>query len=45
MLFASGPPTVGPGAVCSMKLSEPIRSHTDLEKNNANAKNYHKACS
>eukprot|EP00941_MAST-03F_sp_MAST-3F-sp1_P006026 g6026.t1 len=37
MLFSGGPPTTGPGAVSSLKLTEQMRSHTDLEQNNANA--------
>lgn len=35
LLFAGGPPTVGPGAVASRKLAETMRSHTDLAKGNA----------
>eukprot|EP00916_Digyalum_oweni_P002583 GHVL01004708.1.p1 GENE.GHVL01004708.1~~GHVL01004708.1.p1 ORF type:complete len:767 (+),score=92.44 GHVL01004708.1:74-2374(+) len=38
MLFCSGPPTVGPGQVVALQLSEPIRSHLDLQKENPNAK-------
>lgn len=35
MLFAAGPPTVGPGLVVSTELKEPIRSHNDIEHDSA----------
>jgi protein transport protein SEC23 len=35
MLFTGGPATYGPGLVVSDDLKEPIRSHTDLQKENA----------
>jgi protein transport protein SEC23 len=35
MLFTGGPVTEGPGMVVSEELREPIRSHTDLIKENA----------
>lgn len=35
MLFAAGPATIGPGMIVSPKLSETMRSHTDLQKENA----------
>ena len=35
MLFTGGPATQGPGMVVSDDLREPIRSHTDLVKENA----------
>jgi protein transport protein SEC23 len=35
MLFTGGPPTQGPGMIVSEDLKEPIRSHTDLVKDNA----------
>lgn len=35
MLFAGGPCTVGPGAVVGVELKEMMRSHNDLEKENA----------
>uniref|UniRef100_A0A7S2W7G0 Protein transport protein SEC23 n=1 Tax=Rhizochromulina marina TaxID=1034831 RepID=A0A7S2W7G0_9STRA len=35
MLFAGGPPTVGPGMVVAREKTQPMRSHTDLEKNKA----------
>eukprot|EP00939_MAST-03C_sp_MAST-3C-sp1_P003211 g3211.t1 len=38
MMFIGGPPTIGPGAVADMKLSEPMRSHTDLKQMNNNAR-------
>eukprot|EP01114_Cavostelium_apophysatum_P003750 TRINITY_DN1387_c0_g2_i2.p1 TRINITY_DN1387_c0_g2~~TRINITY_DN1387_c0_g2_i2.p1 ORF type:complete len:752 (+),score=199.83 TRINITY_DN1387_c0_g2_i2:97-2352(+) len=34
MLFTGGPCTVGPGMVVSEDLKEPIRSHTDLMRDN-----------
>lgn len=39
MLFAGGPATVGPGQVTGVELREPIRSHSDMEKDTAK---YHK---
>jgi len=38
MMFIGGPPTVGPGAVADMKMSEVMRSHTDLKQMNKNAR-------
>lgn len=38
MTFIGGPPTVGPGTVADMKLSEVMRSHTDLKRMNKNAR-------
>ncbi len=35
MLFTGGPATEGPGMVVSEDLKEPIRSHTDIVKENA----------
>ncbi|XP_021889520.1 protein transport protein SEC23-like [Carica papaya] len=39
--FIGGPSTEGPGAIVSKNLSEPIRSHKDLDKDSA--PHYHKA--
>ncbi|PON56701.1 Sec23/Sec [Parasponia andersonii] len=41
MAFVGGPSTEGPGAIVSKILSEPIRSHKDLDKDSA--LHYHKA--
>ncbi|GAB4862048.1 Protein transport protein S23 C [Ancistrocladus abbreviatus] len=41
MAFIGGPSTEGPGAIVSKSLSEPIRSHKDLDKDSA--PHYHKA--
>ncbi|GMI70224.1 hypothetical protein like AT2G21630, partial [Hibiscus trionum] len=41
LAFVGGPSTEGPGAIVSKNLSEPIRSHKDLDKDSA--PNYHKA--
>lgn len=35
MLFASGPCTLDPGLIVGNKLKEPIRSHSDIDKDNA----------
>ena len=35
MLFVGGPGSQGPGAVLNDDLKQPIRSHHDLEKDNA----------
>ncbi|CAN6167218.1 unnamed protein product [Urochloa humidicola] len=35
MAFVSGPSTEGPGSIVSKSLSEPIRSHKDLDKDSA----------
>lgn len=35
MLFVSGPPTVGPGAIVARSKKESLRSHLDLLKNQA----------
>lgn len=41
MAFLGGPSTEGPGTIVSKNLSEPIRSHKDLDKDSAPF--YHKA--
>ncbi|KAF5181425.1 transport protein SEC23 [Thalictrum thalictroides] len=41
MTFVGGPSTEGPGAIVSKNLSEPIRSHKDLDKDSVPY--YHKA--
>ncbi|KAK4397165.1 protein transport protein SEC23 [Sesamum angolense] len=41
MAFLGGPSTEGPGAIVSKNLSEPIRSHKDLDKDSV--PHYHKA--
>ncbi|XP_015895804.3 protein transport protein SEC23 C [Ziziphus jujuba] len=41
MAFVGGPSTEGPGAIVSKSLSEPIRSHKDLDKDSA--LHFHKA--
>lgn len=41
MAFVGGPSTEGPGAIVSKNLSEPIRSHKDLDKDSAS--HYHQA--
>ncbi|KAL2892650.1 Protein transport protein SEC23 [Bienertia sinuspersici] len=41
MAFVGGPSTEGPGAIVSKNLSDPIRSHKDLDKDSA--PHYHKA--
>ncbi|KAL4199455.1 hypothetical protein AMTRI_Chr03g145050 [Amborella trichopoda] len=41
MAFIGGPSTEGPGAIVTKSLSEPIRSHKDLDKDSAPL--YHKA--
>ncbi|KAL3516695.1 hypothetical protein ACH5RR_023597 [Cinchona calisaya] len=41
MAFLGGPSTEGPGSIVSKTLSEPIRSHKDLDKDSAPF--YHKA--
>lgn len=43
MLFAAGPCTLSPGLIVGQKLKEPIRSHSDIDKDNAVAKHYKKA--
>lgn len=35
MLFMAGPATQGPGMVADNELKNPMRSHHDLEKDNA----------
>lgn len=35
MAFIGGPSTLGPGAIVSRELSEPIRSHKDIDKDSA----------
>jgi len=35
MLFVAGPPTVGPGLIVGRQKTENIRSHNDLQKNQA----------
>ncbi|KAG0309085.1 GTPase-activating protein S23 [Dissophora globulifera] len=42
MLFVGGAATEGPGMVVGPELKEPIRSHHDIEKENA--KHYKKSC-
>ncbi|KAG4126888.1 hypothetical protein ERO13_D10G183700v2 [Gossypium hirsutum] len=41
LAFIGGPSTEGPGAIVSKNLSDPIRSHKDLDKDSA--LHYHKA--
>ncbi|KAG5538885.1 hypothetical protein RHGRI_019432 [Rhododendron griersonianum] len=41
MAFTGGPTTEGPGAIIGKNLSEPVRSHKDLDKDSAPY--YHKA--
>jgi hypothetical protein len=41
MLYSGGPCTEGPGMVVGTELKEPIRSHHDIERDNA--KYYRKA--
>ena len=41
MLFSAGPDTLNPGLIVGPKLKEPIRSHSDIDKDNA--KHYKKA--
>ncbi|XP_068653177.1 protein transport protein SEC23 C-like [Aristolochia californica] len=41
MAFLGGPSTEGPGTIVSKNLSDPIRSHKDLDKDSA--PHYHKA--
>ena len=43
MLFVGGPCTVGPGQVVARELAEPMRSHHDLERENASTKHVKKA--
>lgn len=35
LLFIGGPCTQGPGMICDEELKSPIRSHHDIEKDNA----------
>lgn len=35
MLFVGGAATIGPGTVVAVEKREPIRSHHDIEKDNA----------
>lgn len=35
MLFAAGPCTLNPGMIVGNQLKEPIRSHSDIDKDNA----------
>ena len=42
-LFTGGPCTVGPGQMVEKALSEPMRSHHDIEKETANTKHIKKA--
>lgn len=42
ILFAAGPGTVAPGLVVSSELKDPLRSHHDIDSDNA--KHYKKAC-
>ena len=41
MLFSAGPGTLNPGMIVGPKLKEPIRSHSDIDKDNG--KHYKKA--
>jgi len=43
MLFTGGPCTVGPGQVVARELADPMRSHHDIEKENATTKHVKKA--
>eukprot|EP00742_Colponemidia_sp_Colp-10_P002689 GILJ01002874.1.p1 GENE.GILJ01002874.1~~GILJ01002874.1.p1 ORF type:complete len:758 (+),score=106.72 GILJ01002874.1:32-2305(+) len=43
MLFVGGAATMGPGMIVEEPLSEPIRSHMDLQKENSNARHFKKA--
>ncbi len=43
LLFTGGPCTTGPGQTVGVPLSEPIRSHHDIEKETANLKYMKKA--
>jgi len=43
MVFTSGPCSVGPGQVVNRELSEPMRSHHDIDKETANTKHLNKA--
>jgi protein transport protein SEC23 len=43
MLFLAGPGTLAPGLIVGPKLKEPIRLHSDIDKDNAVAKHYKKA--
>jgi len=43
MLFTGGPCTIGPGQMVEKQLSEPMRSHHDIEKETSNTKYVKKA--
>ncbi|CAH8360662.1 unnamed protein product [Eruca vesicaria subsp. sativa] len=43
MAFIGGPSTLGPGAIVSRELSEPIRSHKDIDKDSSSAPCYREA--
>ncbi|CAH2353543.1 protein transport protein Sec23p [[Candida] railenensis] len=43
MLFSAGPCSLSPGLIVGQKLREPIRSHSDIDKDNSVAKHYKKA--
>jgi len=43
MLFTGGPCTIGPGQMVAKELSEPMRSHHDIEKETGNTKFVKKA--
>jgi len=43
MLFTGGPCTIGPGQMAGKELNEPMRSHSDIEKENTNTKFVRKA--
>ncbi|KAH3902446.1 GTPase-activating protein SEC23 SCDLUD_000023 [Saccharomycodes ludwigii] len=42
ILFASGPATINPGLIVEKELKDPLRSHHDIDTDNA--KHYKKAC-
>jgi len=43
MLFTGGPCTAGPGQMVNRELSEPMRSHSDIDKESSNTKFIKKA--
>ncbi|KAH3671093.1 hypothetical protein OGAPHI_000804 [Ogataea philodendri] len=43
MLFTGGPATYGPGSIVDTPLKNPIRSHSDLQKDATMLKNFRKA--
>jgi hypothetical protein len=48
VVLTGGPPTTGPGLIVGRALTEPIRSHTDLQKDKApfhkDASAFYKVC-